>query len=93
MSDMYRNGIHLLFTIAMLSSAARAFSTPARSLAINRSVKSTSFFVRSMSTTEEGENSIVDRCKDKIVKALGTEDVTVTGVLISLALKDNVLTY
>mmetsp|Transcript_19637 Transcript_19637/g.28986 ORF Transcript_19637/g.28986 Transcript_19637/m.28986 type:complete len:134 (-) Transcript_19637:147-548(-) len=76
---MYRNGIYLLFTIAMLSSAARAFSTPARSLATNRSVKSISFLVRSMSTTEEGDTSIVDRCKDKIMKHLDTEDVTVTG--------------
>ena len=73
---MHRNGI-LIF--AMLTSAARAFSFPARSLAHKSVIPNKSFFVRSMSSSGGSETSIVDICKDKISKALGTEEVTVTG--------------
>lgn len=73
---MHRNGI-LIF--AMLTSAARAFSFPARALAHKSVIPNKSFFVRSMSSSGGSETSIVDICKDKISKALGTEEVTVTG--------------
>ena len=64
---------------SMLTSAARAFSVPARALT-QRTLPSVTFGVRSMSsTTGESETSIVDICKEKIVKALETDDVTVTG--------------
>eukprot|EP00979_Chaetoceros_neogracilis_P000865 scaffold185_cov233-Chaetoceros_neogracile.AAC.5 len=74
---MYRIGIYLFITITMLSSAARAFSFPARALATNQ--KTASLLVRSMSNIDEGGTSIVDICKEKIAKALGTEEVTVVG--------------
>jgi len=63
-------------------SAARAFSTPCRAMAnrgFSAKLKPASFVARSMSTTEGDETSIVDTCKEKIVKALETDDVKVTG--------------
>ncbi|GFH43688.1 hypothetical protein CTEN210_00161 [Chaetoceros tenuissimus] len=60
----------------MLSSASKAFSTPARALIQNRA--RSSIVSRFMSTEGSGE-TIVDICKGKIMKALETDEVTVTG--------------
>ena len=74
---MYRAGLFFIF-IAMLSSASKAFSTPARALIQNRARPS--IVSRFMSTEGSGE-TIVDICKGKIMKALETDEVTVTGEL------------
>ena len=82
---MFRNRLNLLVllsVVAMLSSAAKAFSITStrRALTNSRNVqKPVSFLTRSMSSTGESETSIVDICKEKISSALETEDVTVTG--------------
>ena len=71
----------LLFFI-MLSSAVKAFS-----LQRSRHVSTGSVFSRSIArsmsspTEEEGQISVVERCREKISTLLGTDDVTVTGKL------------
>mmetsp|Transcript_15976 Transcript_15976/g.30128 ORF Transcript_15976/g.30128 Transcript_15976/m.30128 type:complete len:137 (+) Transcript_15976:87-497(+) len=73
--------ITLIVVITMFSSVANAFSTHAKSVvrrAPNSVVKPPTF-VRWMSVTKEGETTIVDVCKAKIMKALETDNVTVTG--------------
>lgn len=74
---MYRAGLFFIF-IAMLSSASKAFSTPARALIQNRARSS---IVSRFMSTEGSEETIVDICKGKIMKALETDEVTVTGEL------------
>ena len=66
----------------MLSSTVRAFTSTSR-LSNSLIQKSKKFHAvhatsRFMSTAD-GETSVVDTCKDKIMKALETDDVTVTG--------------
>ena len=64
----------------MLSSTVRAFtSAPATTTfgAIKR--MGPSFIARSMTSTSEADTTIVSTCREKIMKALETDDVTVTG--------------
>ena len=75
---MYRTGLFFIF-IAMLSSASKAFSTPARALIQNRARSS---IVSRFMSTEGSEETIVDICKGKIMKALETDEVTVTGEFV-----------
>lgn len=66
----------------MFSSIANAFSTHAKSFVISRThnLVKPPVFVRLMSiTSNEDETTIVDICKSKIMKALETDNVTVTG--------------
>ena len=83
----------LLFFTAIASSImlTRAFTVSCktilqqqRSAAVTAASTTTSFpssfsFPRFMSTTDGDETTIVQTCTDKIKKALGTQDVKVTG--------------
>ena len=86
--------------IVMLSSAVRALSSSTSRCATAfigstgvkpvqplRYISATRMF---SSTTEGGETSIVDTCRDKIQKALETDDVIVKGELLCIFICCNV---
>ena len=79
---MFRFLVKLTLLVTMLSSAARAFSSTSRFghsfLRKSKTCNTHPLVTRFMSTTD-GEASIVDTCKEKLMKALETDDVTVTG--------------
>lgn len=65
----------ILFVVVMFAAAARAFTTVPRGSASARF----GVLARSM-TAEAGEGkTVVDICTEKIIAALGTDDVKVTG--------------
>ena len=72
----------ILLVLAMLSSVVVAFTSHAKSGIVTRAnVVTRPVFVRFLSTgANEGEATIVDICKKKIMNALETNDVIVTGV-------------
>lgn len=74
----------IILIFAMLSSAVKSFSVPPRAIFRKSNICNKVYFVRSMSSYGGSETSIVDVCKEKISKALETDDVTVTGKLFTL---------
>ena len=82
LKEMFRSLKLTILLVIMLSSTVRAFTSTSRlsNSLLKKSKKFNAVHVTSrfMSTTD-GETSIVDTCKAKIMKALETDDVTVTG--------------
>lgn len=66
--------IRFLLTLTMFSASARAFS-----LASTRPAARLPYLVARMSSAGEADTTIVDICKNKIVDALGSDNVQVTG--------------
>jgi hypothetical protein len=67
----------VVLLVTMLSAFARAAFMPAP---FGAGIRRTNARLIARSMTSENDTSVVETCREKIRAALGTDDVTVTGV-------------